>query len=239
MLVLALRALADRAELGRARASSADVTEAERDAAVLHGRAVATIGASGGPGRKVLALVELATAEFHRALGDAESSAWVGLAQKWDGLRDRYRAAYARWRAAQVLLATRGGRDEGTELLLAAHSICSELGARPLQREIEGLATRARVNLQPATVDHEGPERPVPEGPGLSTRELEVLGLLASGQTNRQIAQSLFISEKTAGHHVSSILGKLGVSGRVAAAGVAIRLGLGPPPLETTTTTKT
>jgi DNA-binding CsgD family transcriptional regulator len=227
MIVLALRALADRAELGRARGSSADVTEAERETAVLHGRALA-VGALGGPGPKVLALVEMAAAEFHRALGDAEASAWVAVAGKWDALRDRYRGAYARWRAAQILLANRGGREEGTELILAAHSICAELGARPLQQEIEGLATRARVDIHPATAVPKGPVRPPADDAGLSPRELEVLGLLAQGQTNRQIAQALFISEKTAGHHVSSILGKLGVSGRVAAAGVAIRLGLGP-----------
>ena len=61
---------------------------------------------------------------------------------------------------------------------------------------------------------------------GLTAREREVLALVALGRTNRQIADSLFISENTAGVHVSNILGKLGVNGRGEAAAVAHRLRL-------------
>jgi DNA-binding CsgD family transcriptional regulator len=61
---------------------------------------------------------------------------------------------------------------------------------------------------------------------GLTRREVEVLALVAVGRSNRQIAQALFISPKTAGVHVSNILAKLGVAGRVEAAAVAHRLGL-------------
>jgi DNA-binding CsgD family transcriptional regulator/tetratricopeptide (TPR) repeat protein len=61
---------------------------------------------------------------------------------------------------------------------------------------------------------------------GLSPREREVLGLIALGRTNREIGDRLFISQKTVGVHVGNILAKLGVSGRVEAAAVAIRLGL-------------
>jgi DNA-binding CsgD family transcriptional regulator len=61
---------------------------------------------------------------------------------------------------------------------------------------------------------------------GLSRRELEVLGLISQGRTNREIGDRLFISQKTVGVHVGNILSKLGVSGRVEAAAVAIRLGL-------------
>ena len=61
---------------------------------------------------------------------------------------------------------------------------------------------------------------------GLSRRELEVLALIARGRTNREIGDRLFISQKTVGVHVGNILSKLGVSGRVEAAAVAIRLGL-------------
>jgi DNA-binding CsgD family transcriptional regulator/tetratricopeptide (TPR) repeat protein len=62
---------------------------------------------------------------------------------------------------------------------------------------------------------------------GLSRRELEVLAHIAQGRTNREIGDRLFISQKTVGVHVGNILAKLGVSGRVEAAAVAIRLGLG------------
>ena len=61
---------------------------------------------------------------------------------------------------------------------------------------------------------------------GLTAREREVLALVALGRTNRQIAEELFISENTAGVHVSNILGKLGVTGRGEAAAIAYRLGL-------------
>ena len=62
----------------------------------------------------------------------------------------------------------------------------------------------------------------------LTRREREVLALLAEGRTNRQIADELFISESTAGVHVSNILGKLGVTGRTEAVAVAFRAGLVP-----------
>ena len=69
---------------------------------------------------------------------------------------------------------------------------------------------------------------PVPKADtfGLSRREREVLSLISEGRTNREIGERLFISQKTVGVHVGNILAKLGVSGRVEAAAVAIRLGL-------------
>jgi DNA-binding CsgD family transcriptional regulator/tetratricopeptide (TPR) repeat protein len=63
---------------------------------------------------------------------------------------------------------------------------------------------------------------------GLSPRENGVLLVLAEGRTNREIAERLFISERTVAVHVRRILAKLGVSGRTEAAGLAIRLGLVP-----------
>jgi DNA-binding CsgD family transcriptional regulator len=60
----------------------------------------------------------------------------------------------------------------------------------------------------------------------LTARELTVLRLVAAGRTNAQIGAELYISPKTAGVHVGSILRKLGVSGRVQAAAVAERAGL-------------
>ena len=71
-------------------------------------------------------------------------------------------------------------------------------------------------------------EAPAPRADtfGLSRREHEVLALISEGRTNREIGERLFISQKTVGVHVGNILAKLGVSGRVEAAAVAIRLGL-------------
>ncbi len=61
---------------------------------------------------------------------------------------------------------------------------------------------------------------------GLSKRELEVLALIAEGRSNPEIGRQLFITRKTVAVHVSNILTKLGVAGRVEAAAAAIRLGL-------------
>jgi DNA-binding NarL/FixJ family response regulator len=63
---------------------------------------------------------------------------------------------------------------------------------------------------------------------GLSEREVEVLKLVAAGFTNPQIASALYISRKTAEHHVSNILAKLGVTSRTEAAAAAVRLGFAP-----------
>jgi two-component system response regulator DegU len=60
----------------------------------------------------------------------------------------------------------------------------------------------------------------------LSEREMEVLTLLASGQSNRQIAQQLFISEKTVKNHISSIFRKMEVRDRTQAAVLAIKDGI-------------
>jgi DNA-binding NarL/FixJ family response regulator len=61
---------------------------------------------------------------------------------------------------------------------------------------------------------------------GLSKRELEVLALIAEGRSNPEIGRQLYITRKTVAVHVSNILTKLGVSGRVEAAAAAIRLNL-------------
>jgi DNA-binding NarL/FixJ family response regulator len=98
------------------------------------------------------------------------------------------------------------------------------LGAEPLRAELEALALRARIDLQaPGTP---GPETAQRSTLGLSEREIEVLVLVARGRTNRQIAEELFITEKTAGHHVSNILAKLDVANRLEAATIAHRSGL-------------
>jgi DNA-binding NarL/FixJ family response regulator len=139
----------------------------------------------------------------------------------------------ARWRAAEALLARRGDRDLAADLLRQGHATATALGAAPLRRELERLARLARVELtgdRPAGDDASdgGPAAPAAAvaSLGLTARELEVLALVAEGRSNRQVADALFISAKTASVHVSNILAKLGVASRVEAAAVAHRLGL-------------
>jgi NarL family two-component system response regulator LiaR len=66
-------------------------------------------------------------------------------------------------------------------------------------------------------------------GPQLTERELEVIRLVAQGRSNREIAETLFISEKTAKAHISNILGKLGLDDRTQMAVYAIKHGLVSP----------
>jgi DNA-binding CsgD family transcriptional regulator len=77
--------------------------------------------------------------------------------------------------------------------------------------------------------------RSIPAGPrtatrahplGLTRREHEVLDLIVAGHANAEIAEQLFISAKTADHHVPAVLAKLGVPSRNAAAAAAVRLRL-------------
>ena len=75
-----------------------------------------------------------------------------------------------------------------------------------------------------------GPRPATQAGPaGLTAREVQVLGLLAQGLRNSEIAARLVISERTVANHVATILGKLAVDSRGAAVAAAARLGLSPP----------
>jgi DNA-binding CsgD family transcriptional regulator len=101
-------------------------------------------------------------------------------------------------------------------------------------RAASGRAAEQGIDLTRVLVGE--PHPPRGDAFGLSRREHEVLALIAEGRTNREIAEALFISERTVHVHVGRVLAKLGVSGRVEAAAVAIRLGLtesAPPPART------
>jgi DNA-binding NarL/FixJ family response regulator len=90
---------------------------------------------------------------------------------------------------------------------------------------VEGLAARARLNLAAEPSADEVEVQPVPFD--LTPRELQVLELVVSGATNREIGERLFMAEKTASVHVSRILAKLDVRSRTEAAAVAHRHGIG------------
>jgi DNA-binding CsgD family transcriptional regulator len=107
-----------------------------------------------------------------------------------------------------------GGRDAGKEHLIALWRSANSMGARWFADAAVAKARRHRVPLPDAD------EAPGPRD-RLTPREQDVLALLTKGATNRAIARTLFISEKTAALHVGHILAKLGVANRGEAAAIA------------------
>ena len=114
-------------------------------------------------------------------------------------------------------LLAHGSRDDGRELLVECWARAQAMGAREVERRAFLLANRTRVPL-PTNGPGTGPLS------RLTPREREVLDLLVAGSTNRLIAETLVISEKTAATHVGNVLAKLGVSSRGAAVALARRL---------------
>jgi DNA-binding CsgD family transcriptional regulator len=165
-----------------------------------------------------------AEAEWSRVTGPGDPARWADAVAAWDAIACPWPANYARWRQAEALLTGGAARRDASELLNTAWETARQLGAALLQREIETLATRARIQLAPAAAKSASAEPSEAERLGLTERELEVLRMLGSGLTNRQIAEELFISPKTASVHVSNILRKLDVANRVQAAAIAQRL---------------
>ncbi|MFG3588311.1 AAA family ATPase [Streptomyces sp. NPDC047990] len=170
-------------------------------------------------------------AELRRAEGLSDPHDWTEVVSAFECLERPYDLARVRRRLAGSLLAAGAGEEErvrATELLRLARAAADHLGARPLADSVDLLAQRARLALGKAP----GPCVPDPVDParalGLTSRERDVLRLVAAGRSNRQIAEELFISPKTASVHVSNILAKLGVSGRGEAAALAHRLVLFP-----------
>ncbi len=104
---------------------------------------------------------------------------------------------------------------------------CRELGDEDTaQMEIQtAIQIFKQLGAEPdfANADSLIPTNPPEETHGLTPRELEVLGLVATGKTNKAIANELFISERTVDRHVSNILGKLQVSSRSAATAYAYK----------------
>ena len=104
-----------------------------------------------------------------------------------------------------------GNRDDrlkAAALLDEGERIAVQLGMRPLAARIAAFRERYRVRLN---------RKPA----GLTTRELETLRLIATGKTNKEIAQALFISTNTVAIHVAHVLTKTGASNRTEAAAYA------------------
>ncbi len=119
-----------------------------------------------------------------------------------------------------AVAATRSGSRTGSQ----PRSAQAGSAAGPSSARVSGSTARSEATF---VSDFVTPSAgPAPHDFGLSKRELEVLALIAEGRTNPEIGRRLFITRKTVAVHVSKILTKLGVSGRVEAAAAAIRLGM-------------
>ncbi|MFF0741854.1 AAA family ATPase [Streptomyces sp. NPDC004111] len=178
-------------------------------------------------------------AELRRAEGRDTPEDWAATLSAFEELDRPYDLARVRFRLAHALLdagrgsgdrergAARDGaavRERAAELLRLAGATAGDLGARPLAEQVADLARRTR--LAPVA----GPSATAAQAGApvfhLTPRERDVLRLVAVGRSNRQIAEELYISPKTASVHVSNILAKLEVTGRGEAAAVAHRLDL-------------
>ncbi|WP_084717753.1 helix-turn-helix transcriptional regulator [Streptacidiphilus carbonis] len=169
------------------------------------------------------------SAELARAERDDSTELWLTAAEAVRGLESPGPRAVALYRAAERLAAD-GDRGAAAEAAAEALELAERQGELWLQQSLRQLVERAGLRTgQPA--------RPAAETPGeggasafhLTPRELGVLRLVALGRTNRQIAEELYISPKTASVHVSNILAKLEVTGRGEAAALAHRLHLVAP----------
>jgi DNA-binding CsgD family transcriptional regulator/tetratricopeptide (TPR) repeat protein len=224
----ALRAAADRAQRAHALGDETRAAEAQRDARAIFDSLRALLAPErwhdGAPGPEPAAFDALGIAELSRAEGRPDPEGWATAAERFAALREPFELGYARWRQAEALIAGGGERAAAADALREAVDVAAGLAAPLLLAEAKGLARRARVALEAEPED--AVEDPDVDRLGLTERELTVLLLVAEGHTNREIGESLFISEKTASVHVSRILAKLGVRSRVEAATSAHRLGL-------------
>ncbi|HSI92240.1 MAG TPA: LuxR C-terminal-related transcriptional regulator, partial [Jiangellaceae bacterium] len=137
---------------------------------------------------------------------------WRGAAAAWEAIGCPYEVAFA--------LADSDAVDD----LQAALEAFARMGARPMADRVAARLRELGVRRLPRQPTRETLENPG----GLTDRELEVLALLVDGHTNVDIGRALHISPKTAGHHVSAILAKLGVSSRRDAARTAREWGITP-----------
>jgi DNA-binding CsgD family transcriptional regulator/tetratricopeptide (TPR) repeat protein len=176
--------------------------------------------AGGAPGPDQVGYLLLTCAERSRLGSEPDPEGWAALAADRAAATDPFLTAYSRFRQAEAVLLSRGARSKAAPLLTGAYRTAQRLGAAPLAADIEELARRAGINLtEPAPAP--ATQRADTAGFDLTPREHEVIALLAQGLTNGQIAQTLFISTKTASVHVSAILRKLGVTTRIQAAAIA------------------
>ena len=162
----------------------------------------------------------------------AFAAAKVAAARGDDDASDRLAAAVAAFSEQGMTLDAALARMRLARSLEHAQPEVAVADARAALAEFERLGAPRHADAAAAFLRGLGSSgRTGPKGIDLLTRrEQEVLALLGQGLTNVQIGERLFISTKTAGHHVSSILGKLHLQNRSEAAGYALRASVQNPP---------
>ena len=154
---------------------------------------------------------------------ESDADQWADVADRFDALAVPYHAAIARYHEADARLRSRSGHQQAAAAAAAALATAEQLGATPLAEQVRLLAQRGRLDLTESPEPAAAEPDPL-QALGISAREAEVLRLLGLGRTNRQIANELYISEKTASVHVTHLLRKLGVANRIEASAIAQRL---------------
>ena len=231
LLAAGMRACADLAGQARARRDQSGALAAA-DAADGLATWVGQMGGAPFTDHRYVATIpaERATwdAERTRVAGPGDPGAWDGAAKAWQDLSCPHRAGYAWWRQAEAQL------DAGQPAAAAAGPLRAAAAAAGGTPAAGPDPRPGRAGPDPAAARRGPPGAGRRSAPlaryGLTDRELTVLRLLAAGRTNPQIGAELYISASTASVHVSNILRKLGVSGRVQAAALAERAGLLQPP---------
>lgn len=184
-----------------------EIALAAGDVAAARGAAEELTGAAAKRDVPLLTATALhATGAVLLAQDDARAAVAV-LRRAWSAWQDvgaPYDAARARALIGQACRAL--GDEDGAEMeLAAAQWVFEQLGAGPDLARVEALSRHAAA----------------PPPGGLTLREFQVLRLVATGATNRAIAQDLFLSEKTVARHVANIFTKLDVSSRAGATAYA------------------
>jgi DNA-binding CsgD family transcriptional regulator/tetratricopeptide (TPR) repeat protein len=211
-------------ELGMLSKAAGAATVPEREALVARGDQIAAAAgvaaaAARHPGPESIAWAmrvgaELARLHWQAGVDPATEQtlveSWRATVAAFENFGHVHETARSRARLAAVLAAS-GHADDARAEVAAARVVATRLGAKPLLDELRSLSGGTPSPAHARNAD------------ALTAREREVLAQVATGRSNREIAQHLFISAKTVSVHISNVLAKLDASSRTEAVAIARR----------------